>query len=117
MFSKVLSLTGCVQTKKTSGFLTRKFVFRCSESHEPIDCLRAADSTVLQAANLQANSEAFSGTFAFVPVVDGSFIEDIPSRLLSKGKVNAVGSVISNQVLQKVLIVLIEACSGSCKHR
>ncbi|TFK27821.1 cephalosporin esterase [Coprinopsis marcescibilis] len=70
MFSNVLALTGC------------------SESSDPTECLRAADPTVLQAANLQVNNEAFSGTFAFVPVVDGTFIKDSPSRLLSRGKVN-----------------------------
>ena len=39
---------------------------------------------------MEINTNGFFGTFAFVPVVDGSFIIERPTELLKAGKVNGV---------------------------
>ncbi|TFK27827.1 alpha/beta-hydrolase [Coprinopsis marcescibilis] len=59
----------------------------CS-ARDKMACLRTTDVGVLQAANVQICKEAFSNTFAFGPVVDGTFIRESPSLSLARGKVN-----------------------------
>ncbi|KAF9532671.1 Alpha/Beta hydrolase protein [Crepidotus variabilis] len=48
----------------------------------------AADIKDLEAVNNATNTEAFFGTFTFVPVVDGVFITEQPSTSLKEGKIN-----------------------------
>jgi carboxylesterase type B len=48
------------------------------------------DVDILQAANQNICNSVFFGTFAFVPVVDGTFIAERPTQLLKQGKVNGV---------------------------
>ncbi|KJA20548.1 hypothetical protein HYPSUDRAFT_68416 [Hypholoma sublateritium FD-334 SS-4] len=61
----------------------------CAASGDALSCLRQADITVLQAANTNISTSAFFGTFAFVPVVDGTFITERPTQLLKSGRFNA----------------------------
>ncbi|KAF7327270.1 Carboxylic ester hydrolase [Mycena kentingensis (nom. inval.)] len=51
-------------------------------------CLRATPTSELQTANLNINLNTFVGTYAFPPVVDGSFIRERPLEALRKGRVN-----------------------------
>ncbi|KAJ6552148.1 Alpha/Beta hydrolase protein [Mycena sp. CBHHK59/15] len=60
----------------------------CAASAVPLDCLRAADSALLQDINLSMGIAGFMGTFAFVPVVDGSFILQSPTDALRQGNLN-----------------------------
>ncbi|KAJ6609463.1 Alpha/Beta hydrolase protein [Mycena sp. CBHHK59/15] len=60
----------------------------CAASAVPLDCLRAADSALLQDINLSMGIAGFMGTFAFVPVVDGSFIPQRPTDALGQGNLN-----------------------------
>ncbi|KAH9486198.1 putative secreted lipase [Psilocybe cubensis] len=60
----------------------------CSSSADTLNCLRLADVNVLQAANVAINTAGFFGTFVFVPVVDGTFIQGRPTQLLKQKKVN-----------------------------
>ncbi|KAF8969096.1 Alpha/Beta hydrolase protein [Flammula alnicola] len=60
----------------------------CSSASDTLDCLRAADVGLLQAANVKISSSGFFGTFIFVPVVDGTFITARPTELLKQGKLN-----------------------------
>nr|GAT44231.1 predicted protein [Mycena chlorophos] len=53
-----------------------------------LDCLRAVDADTLGSINLALGLEAFYGTLAFAPVVDGSFIVESPLIQLAKGQVN-----------------------------
>ena len=62
---------------------------RCASVSDTLKCLRHANVTALQAANRQINSSGFYSTSTFLPVVDGTFITDRPTRLL-KDKVNTV---------------------------
>jgi len=69
-------------------------LYRCTSASDTLKCLREANVTALQAANTEINSSGFFGTFLFVPVVDGTFITDRPTRLLKERKVNTVRTVI-----------------------
>ncbi|KAF4614038.1 hypothetical protein D9613_008113 [Agrocybe pediades] len=60
----------------------------CSSAADTLSCLRSADVNALQAANTAINRNGFFGTFVFVPVVDGTFITDRPTKLLQEKKVN-----------------------------
>ncbi|KAJ7134759.1 alpha beta-hydrolase [Mycena epipterygia] len=53
-----------------------------------LECLRAVDATLLQQINLDVIIASFTGSFAFVPVVDGSFITQSPTDALAQGKLN-----------------------------
>ncbi|KAJ6582727.1 Alpha/Beta hydrolase protein [Mycena vulgaris] len=60
----------------------------CTTATDCMACLRAADASVLEAANNNINLGGFFGTFLFVPVVDGEFITQRPTVALLEGKVN-----------------------------
>ncbi|KAG9225193.1 hypothetical protein CCMSSC00406_0007024 [Pleurotus cornucopiae] len=60
----------------------------CANSTDALSCLRAADFSVLQAANLAVNTGAFFGTFATAPVIDGEFVTQRPTQALRQKKVN-----------------------------
>ncbi|KAG1732237.1 Alpha/Beta hydrolase protein [Suillus paluster] len=60
----------------------------CSSSSDTLSCLRAADTSTLQTLNYNININGFSGTFVFVPVVDGTFIVERPTVTISKGRLN-----------------------------
>ncbi|KAL0567354.1 hypothetical protein V5O48_014639 [Marasmius crinis-equi] len=60
----------------------------CSLSTDTLRCLRAASSSVLQAANMNINLAGFFGTFVFVPVIDGTFITRRATEALSQGNLN-----------------------------
>ncbi|KAJ6577861.1 Alpha/Beta hydrolase protein [Mycena capillaripes] len=60
----------------------------CTTATESMACLRAADATVLEAANNNISLGGFFHTFLFVPVVDGVFITQRPTVALMESKVN-----------------------------
>ncbi|KAJ7456044.1 Alpha/Beta hydrolase protein [Mycena galericulata] len=60
----------------------------CSAAADSIACLRAADASALETANLNINVDAFYGTFTLIPVVDGDFITQRPTVSFAEGKVN-----------------------------
>ncbi|KAF8824788.1 hypothetical protein HHX47_DHR7000555 [Lentinula edodes] len=60
----------------------------CSSASDTLNCLRAADLNVLRTVNTDIQDAAFSGTFAFVPVIDGNFITQRPTIALKEGKIN-----------------------------
>lgn len=53
-----------------------------------IDCLRQAPSDILQNASTTVGTSGVWGTWGFLPVTDGDFIRDRPSRQLRRGQVN-----------------------------
>ncbi|KAJ7675719.1 Alpha/Beta hydrolase protein [Mycena polygramma] len=55
---------------------------------KPLDCLRAVDAATLGDINVNTIVAAFLGTFAFGPVIDGSFITQSPTNALLHGHVN-----------------------------
>jgi carboxylesterase type B len=63
----------------------------CSKAKDTLACLRMQNTTTLQNASQTVSENAGPfGTFAFLPVTDGSFIKDLPSKQLlssaTKGK-------------------------------
>ncbi|CAO2648598.1 Nn.00g078650.m01.CDS01 [Neocucurbitaria sp. VM-36] len=57
----------------------------CSTAKDTLKCLRNADTVVLQNASAKVSEAGPFGTFAFVPVTDGSFVKDrFSTQLLSK---------------------------------
>ncbi|KAF7424798.1 hypothetical protein PC9H_010109 [Pleurotus ostreatus] len=60
----------------------------CATAGDTLACLRGANTTTLQAANVAACRSGFFGTFPLVPVVDGEFIKERPTEVLQKGHVN-----------------------------
>ncbi|KAJ7920201.1 Alpha/Beta hydrolase protein, partial [Mycena leptocephala] len=57
-------------------------------TQDAMTCLRSADATTLENANMKINGDGFFGTVALVPVVDGEFITQRASLALAHGKVN-----------------------------
>lgn len=49
-------------------------------------CLRSAPTDVLIEANNLVNQNAFLNGVGFSPVVDGDYVPDLPSKLLSDGR-------------------------------
>ncbi|KAJ7049577.1 Alpha/Beta hydrolase protein [Mycena amicta] len=60
----------------------------CTKALDAISCLRRADPTVLQAANLNITASGFTRVFLFVPVIDGRFVTQSPTAALAQGKIN-----------------------------
>ncbi|KAF2128864.1 alpha/beta-hydrolase [Dothidotthia symphoricarpi CBS 119687] len=62
----------------------------CASAKDKLNCLRSADSPVLQNASAKVSEAGPFGTFAFLPVTDGTFVQQRPSQGLSskslKGK-------------------------------
>lgn len=68
----------------------------CSNVTDVLACLRTKDSATLQRANGSVNSAAFYGNWAFLPVIDESFITSLPSTALSQKKVNGQHILVGN---------------------
>jgi carboxylesterase type B len=57
----------------------------CSSAQNKLGCLRAADTIVLQNASAKVSEAGAYGTFAFLPVTDGTFVRDrLTTSLFSK---------------------------------
>ncbi|KAI9660390.1 MAG: hypothetical protein M1821_009740 [Bathelium mastoideum] len=70
------------------------------------DCLVSAPSEVLQNASAIVSASGTYGTWAFLPVTDGSFIVDRPSSQLLKGKVNGLRVLSANNADEGVLFTI-----------
>ncbi|KAJ6603222.1 Alpha/Beta hydrolase protein [Mycena vulgaris] len=60
----------------------------CTGAKDSMACLRAADVTAVENANVKINGDGFFATIPLVPVVDGEFITQSPMLALAQGKVN-----------------------------
>ncbi|KAF1979270.1 alpha/beta-hydrolase [Bimuria novae-zelandiae CBS 107.79] len=57
----------------------------CSNATNTLQCLRDSDTETLQNASAKVSEASAFGSFAFLPVTDGSFVQDLPSsELLGK---------------------------------
>ncbi|KAF2729424.1 carboxylesterase type B [Polyplosphaeria fusca] len=61
-----------------------------NKSQTIFECLISADSETLQRASASVSSSTVFGTWAFVPVTDGTFIQETPSQALIRRKVNGL---------------------------
>ena len=58
------------------------------------ECLVGKDTETLQNANNMVSSTSAYGTWAFLPVTDGKFIQQLPSQQLLKNQVNGVRTLV-----------------------
>ncbi|KAJ7149773.1 alpha beta-hydrolase [Mycena crocata] len=77
----------------------------CTASSDAMACLRAADATVLETANTNINNAGFFGTFVVIPVIDGTFITQSPTRALLEGKVNGKALLAVTNTFEGTLFV------------
>ncbi|KAJ4289646.1 hypothetical protein N0V90_010975 [Kalmusia sp. IMI 367209] len=57
----------------------------CSNATDTLQCLRDAETDVLQNASAKVSEASAFGSFAFLPVTDGTFVQELPSsQLVSK---------------------------------
>lgn len=54
------------------------------------DCLISKDTDTLQNASFYVSASANYGIWGFLPVTDGVFIQNLPSKQLAEGKVNGI---------------------------
>lgn len=80
----------------------------CNNATDQLGCLRSLDLTEIQKANVQMPypGKELNANFIWTPVVDGSFIQDLPLRLFQDGKfVNVplmVGDVVRTYVWSSI---------------
>ncbi|KAF2688723.1 alpha/beta-hydrolase [Lentithecium fluviatile CBS 122367] len=77
----------------------------CGSSGNVLECLRGKDSATLQQANQNVTASATYGSWAFLPVTDGSFITSRPSTALAAKAVNGEAILVGNNVNEGALFV------------
>ncbi|GAB7352186.1 hypothetical protein MBLNU459_g2664t2 [Dothideomycetes sp. NU459] len=60
------------------------------------ECLVAQNTTTLQSASFNVSASGVFGTWGFLPVTDGVFIQDLPSKQLLEKRVNGKNLLIGN---------------------
>lgn len=65
----------------------------CANSTDTFECLVNVDVATLENANTELSIDDFFGLFAYVPVVDGKFIQESPTKAILAGKLNGVRAV------------------------
>lgn len=69
------------------------------------ECLVGKDTMILQNASAQISVSGIYGTWAFLPVTDGTFIQQRPSEQLLKKQVNGVRILSGNNADEGALFV------------
>jgi carboxylesterase type B len=64
------------------------------------ECLVSKDSATLMNASATLSETGKYGTWAFLPVTDGLFVQDLPSRQLLRKELNGVNLLVSNNALE-----------------
>ena len=54
----------------------------CSNATDTLQCLRESETDVLQNASAKVSEASAFGSFVFLPVIDGTFVQDLPSSQL-----------------------------------
>lgn len=60
------------------------------------DCLVGKDSQTLISASARISQSGTYGTWGFLPVTDGIFVQDLPSQQLLRKRVNGIRALIGN---------------------
>lgn len=74
-------------------------------SQSIIQCLVHKDAKTLQQANVKTAASSLYGTWPFLPVTDGAYILDVPSRQLAQRKVNGMRLFVGNNGAEGALFV------------
>ena len=73
-----------------------------NSSSSIFDCLVSVDSAKLQNASAAISASGRFGTWAFLPVTDGVFIQQLPSQQLLSKQVNGVNMLVGNNANEGV---------------
>ncbi|KAI2471263.1 putative carboxylesterase [Annulohypoxylon bovei var. microspora] len=85
-YDKFVELVGCNQDSS-----------KLSNYSGTFDCLVAADSAVLQnASGTVSTTQGYFGSFAFLPVIDGDYIQERPSAQFLSGKLTGKRLLVGN---------------------
>jgi hypothetical protein len=84
---------GCAPTAAYGGRNTSIF-----------QCLTQKDTKVLQLASFNISSSGLTGTWGFLPVTDGAFIQQLPSQQLLQKQVNGVNLLSGVRFHSKILL-------------
>ncbi|KAI1801124.1 alpha/beta-hydrolase [Daldinia bambusicola] len=77
----------------------------CSNASSTFDCLVAAESSVLQnASGTVSTTQGYYGSWAFVPSIDGDYVQQRPSVQLLEGKVTGKRLLVGNNANEGVLL-------------
>lgn len=68
-------------------------------------CLLSKDSQTLQQANVKVSASSFFGTWSFLPVTDGTYVQDVPSQQLNARRVNGKHLLVGNNGAEGGLFV------------
>ncbi|KAF2183864.1 alpha/beta-hydrolase, partial [Zopfia rhizophila CBS 207.26] len=77
----------------------------CGEQGAVLECLKSKDSMVLQRANSNVSTSGTYGTWAFLPVTDGVYLQAPPSVQLNAKKVNGAKILVGNNANEGPLFV------------
>ncbi|KAI9692714.1 MAG: hypothetical protein M1820_009419 [Bogoriella megaspora] len=69
------------------------------------DCLVSKDTQTLQAANYRISASGRFGTWAFLPVTDGAFVQQLPSQQLLRKQLNGIRVLSGNNGEEGALFV------------
>ncbi|OBT76453.1 hypothetical protein VF21_04020 [Pseudogymnoascus sp. 05NY08] len=99
-----------VQNNYDAAFPTQRFydfsvAAGCPSSGSVFDCLISKDSMTLQQASSQISTTQTYGTWAFLPVTDGTFIKQLPSKQLLAKKVNGKRILVGSNANEGALFV------------
>ncbi|OBT45571.1 hypothetical protein VE00_03497 [Pseudogymnoascus sp. WSF 3629] len=99
-----------VQNNYDAAFPTQRFydfsvAAGCPSSGSVFDCLIAKDSMTLQQASSQISTTQTYGTWAFLPVTDGTFIKQLPSKQLLAKNVNGKRILVGSNANEGALFV------------
>ncbi|KAK5168275.1 uncharacterized protein LTR77_006844 [Saxophila tyrrhenica] len=67
-----------------------------TKSRTIFNCLVGKDTQTLQNASFATSASANTGIWGFLPVTDGVFIQDLPSRQMTKERVNGQRMLVGN---------------------
>jgi carboxylesterase type B len=73
--------------KPTKAYDDFAEVAGCSRAKDTLACLRTQNTTTLQTASQRVSEASAFGSFAFLPVTDGSFVKSRPSKQLLSSSV------------------------------
>ena len=77
----------------------------CESSGAVLECLKSKDSATLQQANWNVGAAQTYATWAFLPVTDYSYIQQLPSVQLNAKKVNGANMLVGNNANEGALFV------------
>ncbi|KAJ4320509.1 hypothetical protein N0V94_003372 [Neodidymelliopsis sp. IMI 364377] len=74
----------------------------CSSSKDKLQCLRNAETQIVQNASAKVSEAGPFGTFAFLPVTDGTFVKQRPSQQLAAKAVKGMRILSGNMANEGV---------------